>query len=149
KVIRACGGSVRNKAICVLGLTFKPNTDDMREAPSLAVIQALQDAGATIRAYDPGGMEQARAFCEDVRYCDSAYAAAEGAHATVIVTEWDEFRSLDLTRLKALMAAPVLVDFRNIYDRGEVHLAGMGYAGIGRPEGAGVTLEESGLRQAG
>ena len=104
KVIAAMGGDVHGKTIAILGLTFKPNTDDMREAPSIAIIQALQDAGATVRAYDPEGMEAARPMLENVTYVRSAYEAADGAAAVVIVTEWDAFRALDLPRLKALMA---------------------------------------------
>src|SRR5262245_13660560 len=96
KVIKAMGGSARDKVVAILGLTFKPNTDDMREAPSLAIIQALQDAGALIRAYDPEGIEQARPLLEQVEFAESAYHAAEGADAVVLVTEWDEFRALDL-----------------------------------------------------
>src|SRR5690606_9973025 len=120
KVIAACGGSVRGKTVAVLGLTFKPNTDDMREAPALSIITALQDGGAAIRAYDPEGMEQARAVLENVTYCDSAYDCVEGADALVIVTEWDAFRALDLDRIKARMKAPVVVDLRNIYRAGEM-----------------------------
>src|SRR5215212_1143327 len=112
KVIAACGGSVRGKIIAVLGLTFKPNTDDMREAPSLSIIAALQEAGAVIRAHDPEGVEQARAYLKDVTYAQSPYDCATGADALVIVTEWDAFRALDLERLKRLMRAPVLVDLR-------------------------------------
>ena len=104
KVIAACGGSVRGATIAVLGLTFKPNTDDMREAPSIALITALQDAGAKVRAYDPEGMEQARAVLENVAYAEHAYACIEGADALVIVTEWDAFRALDLERVKSLLA---------------------------------------------
>ena len=101
KVIAACGGSVRGSTIAVLGLTFKPNTDDMREAPSIALITALQDAGAKVRAYDPEGMKQARAVLENVEYADNAYACIDGADALVIVTEWDAFRALDLQRVKS------------------------------------------------
>lgn len=133
KVVAAMGGDVRGRTIGILGLTFKPNTDDMREAPSVAIIQALQDAGATIRAYDPEGMEAARPMLEDVTYVRSAYEAAEDAAAVVIVTEWDAFRALDLPRLKRSMAEPLLVDLRNIYRRENVVAEGLRYVSVGRP----------------
>src|SRR5688572_830640 len=107
KVTSALGGSIRGKTIAVLGLTFKPNTDDMREAPSIALVTALQDLGAEVRAYDPAGMEQAKPLMPDITYCDSPYSAAEGAHALVLVTEWEQFRALDFGRLKTIMASPV------------------------------------------
>jgi len=133
KVIGACGGEVRGKTIALLGLTFKPNTDDMREAPSIAIVQALIDAGASIRAYDPEGMAAARAVLDErVVYVANAYEAAEGAAAVVIVTEWDAFRALDLARLKAAMVAPVLVDLRNVYQSYEVLRHGFTYTSIGR-----------------
>ncbi|WP_294265061.1 UDP-glucose/GDP-mannose dehydrogenase family protein [uncultured Sphingomonas sp.] len=134
KVIAAMGGDVHGKTIAILGLTFKPNTDDMREAPSIAIIQALQDAGATVRAYDPEGMEAARPMLENVTYVRSAYEAADGAAAVVIVTEWDAFRALDLPRLKALMAEPLLVDLRNIYRTENVVAEGLRYVSVGRPQ---------------
>ena len=115
KVSAVCGGSLRGKTIAVLGLTFKPNTDDMREAPSLALISALQDMGAQVRAFDPAGMQQARSLLDDVTYCRDAYECVVDAEAVVIATEWEQFRALDLDRLRSLMAAPVLVDLRNIY----------------------------------
>ncbi|HVE65911.1 MAG TPA: UDP-glucose/GDP-mannose dehydrogenase family protein [Thermoanaerobaculia bacterium] len=133
KVVAACGGSVRGKTIAVLGLTFKPNTDDMRDAPSIAVIAALQDAGAKIRAYDPEGMEPARSVLTDVEYAHDAYACARGADALVIVTEWDIFRALDLGRLKAALASPVVVDLRNVYRPEEMSRRGFTYVSIGRP----------------
>lgn len=132
KVVEACGGSVRGKTIGILGLTFKPNTDDMREAPSLDVIRFLQDQGAIIRAHDPVGMEAARGMLDKVTLVADAYAAAEGASALVIVTEWDAFRALDFTRLKAAMAVPVLIDLRNVYRPEEVRRHGFAYAGVGR-----------------
>jgi UDPglucose 6-dehydrogenase len=131
KIIAACGGDVRGKTIGILGLTFKPNTDDMREAPSLAIIQALQDAGARIRAYDPEGMEQARSMLEHVDYATDAYDAASGTDCLVLVTEWNAFRSLDLPRLKAAMRSPTLVDLRNVYRRKDVEAAGFSYASVG------------------
>jgi UDPglucose 6-dehydrogenase len=133
KVIAACGGSVRGKTVAVLGLTFKPNTDDMREAPSLSIITALRDAGAHIRAFDPVGMDQARTMLDEVVYADDAYACAEGADALVIVTEWDEFRALDLKRIQASMVTPVLVDLRNIYRPSDMAKRGFSYVGVGRP----------------
>ncbi len=119
----ALGGDIRGKTIAVLGLTFKPNTDDMREAPSIPLITALQDMGATVRAYDPVGMEQAKGFINNVTFCDDAYACAKGASALVIVTEWEQFRALDFGRLKGVMANPLLVDLRNIYRADEVGAA--------------------------
>jgi UDPglucose 6-dehydrogenase len=133
KVIAACGGSVRGKTIAVLGLTFKPNTDDMREAPSLSIIQALQDAGALIRAHDPEGIEQARAFLDNVIYAQSPYDCATGAHALVIVTEWDAYRALDLDWIKDRLAAPVIVDLRNIYPPEDLRRRGFTYVSVGRP----------------
>ena len=132
KVVAACGGSVRGKTVAVLGLTFKPNTDDMREAPSIDVITALQDAGARIRAYDPEGMQAARAMLTDVDYARDPYDCARGADALVIVTEWDLFRALDLRRLKAALAEPVVVDLRNIYRPEEMRRHGFTYVSIGR-----------------
>ena len=136
KVIAALDGSVRGKRIAVLGLTFKPNTDDMREAPSLSVIQALQDGGAEIVAYDPEGMENAARELSNVDFADGAYSCAEGADALVIVTEWNQFRALDLDRLKSVMKQPVLVDLRNIYRRFEVEGKGFTYMDVGRGRSA-------------
>ena len=119
--------------VAVLGLTFKPNTDDMRDAPSISVIAALQDQGARVRAYDPVGIEQARLVLEDVDYADSAYACAEGADALVIVTEWEQFRALDLSRLKGLMRQPIVVDLRNIYRAEEMARHGFTHVGVGVP----------------
>ena len=132
KVVQAMGGDARGKTVAILGLTFKPNTDDMREAPSIAIIQTLQDAGARIRAFDPVGIEQAKQVLENVDYADSAYAAMEGADAVVIVTEWDAFRALDLKRMKSLLKSPVFVDLRNIYPAEEVFQAGLQYTSVGR-----------------
>jgi UDPglucose 6-dehydrogenase len=135
KVVQACGGSVRGKTIAVLGLTFKPNTDDMRDAPALSIITGLQDAGARVRAYDPEGMEAAKPLLGDVAYARDAYDCAEGADALVIVTEWNAFRALDLARLKQTMARPVLVDLRNVYDQASVQRHGFHYVSVGRPGG--------------
>jgi UDPglucose 6-dehydrogenase len=133
KVLAACGGSVRGKTIAILGLTFKPNTDDMREAASLSIIQALQDQGAMIRAYDPAGMVAARDMLHNVHFSSNAYDAAEGAHALVIITEWDAFRALDFRRLETAMKAKILVDLRNVYRPEDVTGQGFAYSGIGRP----------------
>jgi UDPglucose 6-dehydrogenase len=132
KVVVALGGSVRGKTIAVLGLTFKPNTDDTRDSPAIPLITALHDLGATVRGYDPAGMEQAKPLLPDVQYCQSAYTAAEGADALVIATEWEQFRALDLARLKAVMAQPVIVDLRNIYRSDEMRRAAFRYVPIGR-----------------
>ncbi len=132
KVITAAGGDVRGKTIAILGLTFKPNTDDMRDSPAIAVIQTLQDAGASIRAFDPEGTEQAKKLLNDVVYCGGPYEAMEGADAVVIVTEWDAFRALDLTRVKSLLTKPVFVDLRNVYPVETIEAAGLIYHGVGR-----------------
>jgi len=132
KVSAALGGNVRGKTIAVLGLTFKPNTDDMREAPSIPLITALQDMGAKVRAYDPVGMEQAKGVISNVTFCDDAYSCAEGAAALVIVTEWEQFRALDFDRLKNVMAQPVLVDLRNVYLPEDLLRRGFAYEGVGR-----------------
>lgn len=141
KVVEACNGSVDGKNIAILGLTFKPNTDDMRDSPSLAIIAALQKAGASIRAYDPQGMDEAATLLEDVMFCEGPYGTMEGAHALVIVTEWNAFRALDLNRVKTLLTHPVLVDLRNIYNPREMELAGFMYYSVGRgPAGLGTKL---------
>jgi UDPglucose 6-dehydrogenase len=132
KVASALGGELRGKTIAVLGLTFKPNTDDMRDSPSIPLVTALQDMGAKVRAFDPVGMEQAKAFIGNVTFCDDVYSCAEGASALVIVTEWEQFRALDFERLKAAMARPVLVDLRNIYRPEEVARHGFVYESVGR-----------------
>ena len=132
KVIKAMGGDVRGKTIGLLGLTFKPNTDDMRDAPSLAVVQTLEDAGAKVKAFDPEGFDQARPLLPNVEFVDGPYAAADGADGLVLVTEWDAFRALDLKRVAALLNEPVLVDLRNVYPPEEARRAGLQYTGIGR-----------------
>jgi UDPglucose 6-dehydrogenase len=134
KVANALGGEMRGKTIAVLGLTFKPNTDDMRESPSIPLITALQDMGAKVRAYDPAGMEQAKNVIGNVAFCRDAYACAEGASALVIVTEWEQFRALDFARLKDVMERPVLVDLRNIYRPEEAARHGFAYESVGRPK---------------
>ena len=133
KIVRACDGDVHGKTIAILGLTFKPNTDDMREAPSLAIIQALEYAGATVRAYDPEGTQSARSLLPNVTFCSNPYEAAEGASAISLVTEWDQFRALDWSRLRLLMSKPVFIDLRNVYRPEEVKRYGFSYHCIGRP----------------
>ncbi|KPP82118.1 MAG: UDPglucose 6-dehydrogenase [Oceanicaulis sp. HLUCCA04] len=133
KIIAACGGDVAGKTIAVLGLTFKPNTDDMREAPSLDIIPALQAKGARVRAYDPAGVEEAEKLLKDVEYATGPYLALDGADALVIITEWNEFRALDFERVKAALKSPIVVDLRNIYDPAEMKEAGLAYTSVGRP----------------
>lgn len=134
KVLQAIGKDMRGQKIGLLGLTFKPNTDDMRDAPSLALIQGLEDAGAIIHAYDPEGMTQARPLLPNVIFEDEPYKVAEKAEALVIVTEWDAFRALDLKRIAGLLKTPLLLDLRNIYTEEEAKKAGLVYHGIGRPD---------------
>lgn len=136
KVANAFGGNLRGKSVAVLGVTFKPNTDDMRDAPSIPLITALQDMGAAVRVFDPVGMEQARKVLENVAFCDDAYECAKGAHALVIVTEWEQFRALDLKEMAAIMVTPVIVDLRNIYSPEDVSRNGFLYCGVGRPQTA-------------
>jgi len=132
KIIAACDGNVRGKTIAVLGLTFKPNTDDMRDSPAIAIVQTLQDAGANVRAYDPEGMDQAKLVLSGIDYAADAWSCIEGADALAIVTEWDAFRALDLARLKTALKSPVVVDLRNVYRPDEMARAGLVYSGIGR-----------------
>ena len=132
KVIAACGGSVADKRIAVLGLTYKPKTDDMRDAPSLVIVPQLQAAGAQIVAYDPEGERFARALLPGVTFAQSAYACLRGADAAVVITEWDEFRALDPARIKAALKSPVLVDLRNIYPAKAMKDLGFRYIGVGR-----------------
>jgi UDPglucose 6-dehydrogenase len=132
KVFTALGGSVRGKTIAVLGLTFKPNTDDMRDSPAISIITALQDGGARINAFDPEGMDQARLVLDDLTFFYDPYSCCEKADALVIVTEWDEFRALDLERIKTLLTAPVMIDLRNIYDPAEMAKKEFQYSGVGR-----------------
>ena len=133
KVIGACGGSVAGKRIGVLGVTFKPNTDDMRDSPSLVILPALQAEGAEIFAFDPEGMQEAAKMLDGVTWCDDPYAVAEGADALVVVTEWNIFRGLDLDRIRDVMRTPSIVDLRNIFEPETVARAGFAYASIGRP----------------
>ncbi len=133
KIIAACGGSVEGKTIAVLGVTFKPNTDDMRDSPSLAIIPHLQKSGAVVRAFDPAGMAEASTMLPGVEWAADAFTAMTGADALAILTEWNEFRALDLTRVKAALRAPVLIDLRNIYQPQEMAAKGFYYTSIGRP----------------
>jgi UDPglucose 6-dehydrogenase len=132
KVSAIFGGRLRGKVVAVLGLTFKPNTDDMREAPSVALITALEDMGAKVRAFDPAGMSNAKTILTDVTYCEDAYECAESADALVIATEWEQFRALDLDRLRDLMAHPIIVDLRNVYRPEEMLRHGFAYSSVGR-----------------
>ena len=133
RVVAACGGSVAGKTVAVLGLTFKANTDDMRDSPALDILPALQAAGATVRAYDPEGMHEARKLLPGIAFADGAYAAMEGADAVVLITEWNEFRALDPVRMRRTLKAPVVVDLRNVYDPQQMAAAGLHYTSIGRP----------------
>ncbi|HIE20912.1 MAG TPA: UDP-glucose/GDP-mannose dehydrogenase family protein [Rhodospirillales bacterium] len=136
KITAACGGSVDGKAIAVLGLTFKPNTDDMREAPSLNIIAGLKKGGASVRVFDPEGMDEAKTMLGGVDWCSDSYDAVTGVDAVAIVTEWNEFRALDLDRIKSLMKVPVMVDLRNIYNPKELAEAGFQYTCVGRASGS-------------
>ena len=133
RIIAACGGDVTGRTIAVLGVAFKPNTDDMRDAPSLDILPALQAAGAIIRAYDPEGMTEAKRLLPGVHWCQNAYDALVGADAMALLTEWNEFRALDLKRMRHLMAGNVIVDLRNVYSPDEMAGAGFAYTSIGRP----------------
>ena len=133
RIVQALGGEARGRIVALLGLTFKPNTDDMRDAPSLSIVQALQDSGAIVRGYDPEGTEQARPLMPDVEFFGSPYKAAAGADAVVLVTEWDVLRALDLRRLARDMAQPIFVDLRSVYPPEDVEEAGLRWFGIGRP----------------
>lgn len=147
RIVAAFGGSVRDRTIAVLGLTFKPNTDDMREAPSLTILPALLQAGARIQAFDPEGMEEARKHLPPgIIYATSAYDVLEGADGTVVLTEWNEFRGLDLKRMREAMRGDVFIDLRNVYKPGEMTSAGFRYQGLGRPVPA---AQPSAVAQAG
>lgn len=132
KIVSALGGDINGKTIAMLGLAFKQNTDDMRDAPSLEIVPALQEAGATIRAFDPESMNEARKFFNNVVYCDGPYHAVEGADALVLVTEWDQFRALDMDRVKESLRGNVVVDLRNLYDLSSMKQKGFAYTSIGR-----------------
>jgi UDPglucose 6-dehydrogenase len=132
RVMDICDGTVRGKTVAVLGLTFKPNTDDMRDSVSLDIVPALQRAGAVIRAYDPAGMDEAKMLFHDISWCDGPYDAMQGADVAVLLTEWNEFRALDIGQMKAALKQPVLVDLRNIYRPEDMARAGFRYVSIGR-----------------
>jgi UDPglucose 6-dehydrogenase len=132
KIVSACGGSVAGKTLAVLGLTFKPNTDDMRDSPSLSILPRLIAAGADIRAFDPEGMDEAKKLLPGLVYCEDAYATMAGADALVLLTEWNAFRALDLARVRRLLANPVVIDLRNIYQPSEMAAAGLSYLSVGR-----------------
>jgi len=132
KIVQSCGGSVDGKTVAILGVTFKPNTDDMRDSPSLDIVAGLQGGGASVRAYDPEGMDEAKGMMTDVTWCEDAYDAMAGADVLAIVTEWNEFRALDMDRVRDLLKAPVIVDLRNIYNPDDMAAAGFDYACIGR-----------------
>ncbi len=134
KIVRAMGGDVRGRTVALLGLTFKPNTDDMRESPAISIVQGLQDAGARVRAYDPEGMEAAKAVVSDVAFGPDPYSIAEGVDALVLVTEWDAFRALDFPRLRLMMNDPLFIDLRNVYRRELIARHGFRYVSIGRPD---------------
>jgi UDPglucose 6-dehydrogenase len=144
KVAAVFGGNLRNKTVGVLGLAFKPNTDDMREAPSIPLITALQDLGAKVKAYDPVSMEQAKLELPNVTYCENPYSCASEADALVIVTEWEQFRALDMSRLKKEMCQPVIVDLRNVYRSDEMAKHGFTYVSIGRTQASepGLAVKE-------
>jgi UDPglucose 6-dehydrogenase len=150
RIVRACGGAVAGKTLAVLGLTFKPNTDDMRDSPSLAILPLLHAAGARIRAFDPEGIDAAKKLMPDLDYCGDAYQTMEGADALILITEWNAFRALDLDRVKSLLRQPVVVDLRNIYQPDEMIAAGLSYHSIGRPagqsDGDAMTPTPAGLR---
>ena len=146
RIAEACGGDVAGKTIAVLGLTFKPNTDDMRESPSLAILPALMEAGAMIRAFDPEGMSEAKKLLPMVHYCDDAYDTMVEADALVLLTEWNEFRGLDLARVKQLLRTPVVIDLRNIYQRQDMADAGLTYHSVGRAIGEPSGNKPTGLK---
>ncbi|MGE5269425.1 MAG: UDP-glucose dehydrogenase family protein [Thiohalocapsa sp.] len=146
RIAAICGGDLAGKTLAVLGLTFKPNTDDMREAPSLAILPALREAGAIVRAFDPEGMPEARRLMPEIEYCGDAYATMEAADALILITEWNEFRGLDLPRIKRLLRQPVVIDLRNIYQQDEMIAAGLAYHSIGRRSNAPRTQQPAALR---
>jgi UDPglucose 6-dehydrogenase len=149
RIAEACGGDVYGKTLAVLGLTFKPNTDDMRDSPSLAILPVLQDAGATVRVFYPEGMDEAKRLMPDLDYCGDAYATMNDADALVLITEWNEFRALDLDRVKATLRQPLVIDLRNIYKPDEMSAAGFVYHSIGRRNGESVPAQPAGLRVVG
>jgi len=133
RIIQACGGSVRGQTLAILGVTFKPNTDDIRDSPSLVIVPALQAEGAVVRVYDPEGMPSAAQALPEVVWCEDAYGATDGADAMVVLTEWNQFRGLDLERIRGLLGRPIVVDLRNIYEPSDMVALGFSYTSIGRP----------------
>jgi UDPglucose 6-dehydrogenase len=148
KIAAACGGNLAGKSLAVLGLTFKPNTDDMRDAPSLEILPRLIAAGARIRAFDPEGMDEAKKLIPQLVYCRDAYQTMEGADALILLTEWNEFRGLDLGRVRDLLASPLVIDLRNIYQPQEMTAAGFSYLSIGRPAQRAAPIAGAGMRRA-
>ena len=146
KIVQACSGSVAGKTVAVLGVTFKPNTDDVRESPSLVILPGLVERGATVRAFDPAGMDEARSLVDGVHWCHDSYDAMTDADALVILTEWNEFRALDLARVKGLMKTPLIVDLRNIYEPAEVAAAGFRYVSVGRQVAGSASAQEKSQR---
>jgi UDPglucose 6-dehydrogenase len=138
RVVAACDGSLKGKTVAILGVTFKPNTDDMRDSPSLDILPVLQKAGASIRAYDPEGMDEACEMFEDIQWCGDSYEAMQGADVLVIITEWNAFRGLDFERVKSLLKNPILVDLRNIYNPDDMAAIGIDYHCLGRPSGNAI-----------
>src|SRR6185295_13402668 len=132
KIIEAMGGSPKGRSVAVLGLAFKPETDDMRDSPTIPIIKGLQQRGAAVRAYDPQSMENAKSIFENITYCDDAYTTAEGADALVLATEWNEFRALNFERIRKALRQPVLVDLRNVYDPHRMSALGFKYTSVGR-----------------
>jgi len=143
KIVEACGGNVAGKTLAVLGLTFKPNTDDMRDSPSLAILPRLRQAGAAIRAFDPEGMDEARKLLPDLVYCADAYETMAGADALVLLTEWNAFRALDLARVNSLLSHPLVIDLRNIYQPNEMAAAGLFYVSVGRAAGVACPVSQA------
>ena len=133
KIVEACGGSVAGKTVAVLGVTFKPDTDDMRESPSLVILPGLMERGATIHAFDPAGMDNARRVLEGVVWYPDSYRTMVDADALIVLTEWNEFRGLDLCRVRSLLKTPLMIDLRNVYDPDEVVAARLRYVSVGRP----------------
>src|SRR5271168_4473053 len=148
KIAAACGGNLAGKSLAVLGLTFKPNTDDMRDAPSLEILPRLISAGARIRAFDPEGIDEAKKLMPELVYCQDAYQTMEGADALVLLTEWNEFRGLDLGRARDLLTSPLVIDLRNIYQPQEMAAAGFSYLSVGRPAQRAARIAGAGLRRA-
>jgi UDPglucose 6-dehydrogenase len=133
RIVQACGGSVRGQTLAILGVTFKPNTDDIRDSPSLVIVPALQAEGAVVRVYDPEGMPGAAQALPEVVWCEDAYGATDGADAMIVLTEWNQFRGLDLERIRGLLGRPIVVDLRNIYEPADMVALGFSYTSIGRP----------------